>query len=252
MLGGPLGALLGAALGHKVDKGLHGLPGDFGYSFGRQDRAQTAFFTATFSVMGYLYKTDGQVTDDEIDLAKQVMARMELSALQRKIAVALLNEGKRGGFQIDDVLLQLKQKIGYRPDLQRMFIEIQLYAAYANGELHPEENSLLLKICRIFNFSRHDFENVAAAITGEIHHEQQSSRIAENSTISFEDAYAILNISAKTSDAEVKRAYRRLMSQHHPDKLVSKGLPEEMMKIAENRTYEIRQAYERIKEAKGF
>jgi len=61
-----------------------------------------------------------------------------------------------------------------------------------------------------------------------------------------------LNISAKTSDAEVKRAYRRLMSQHHPDKLVSKGLPEEMMKIAENRTYEIRQAYERIKEAKGF
>jgi len=252
MLGGPLGALLGAAVGHKVDQGMQGSPGDFGYSFGRQDRVQTAFFTATFSVMGNVCKADGQVTEDEIDLAKQVMARMELSALQQTAAVALLNEGKKGGFQIDDVLSQLKQEIGYRPDLQRMFIEIQLYAAYANGVLHPAENSILLKVCRVFDFTKQDFERLTTAIVGEIHHEQQSGGLAGVPSISLAGAYSTLSISAKTNDAEVKRAYRRLMSQHHPDKLVSKGLPEEMMKIAEHRTHEIRQAYERIKEARGF
>ena len=66
------------------------------------------------------------------------------------------------------------------------------------------------------------------------------------------DAYAILNISSGTGDAEVKKAYRRLLSQHHPDKLVSKGLPEEMMKMAAQKTHEIRKAYEKVKESRGF
>ncbi|OQX47943.1 MAG: molecular chaperone DjlA, partial [Candidatus Sedimenticola endophacoides] len=68
----------------------------------------------------------------------------------------------------------------------------------------------------------------------------------------LDDAYAILNVSADATDAEVKRAYRRLLSQHHPDKLVAKGLPDEMMKVAAQKTHEIRQAYERVKEARGL
>jgi DnaJ like chaperone protein len=60
----------------------------------------------------------------------------------------------------------------------------------------------------------------------------------------LDDAYAILNVDPDASDSELKRAYRKLISQHHPDKLVSKGLPEEMMKIATQKTQEIRAAYE--------
>jgi DnaJ like chaperone protein len=60
----------------------------------------------------------------------------------------------------------------------------------------------------------------------------------------------LLGVPPQADDAEVKRAYRRLMSQHHPDKLVSKGLPEEMMKLAAQKTHEIRQAYEMITEAR--
>jgi DnaJ like chaperone protein len=59
-------------------------------------------------------------------------------------------------------------------------------------------------------------------------------------------------VDKSASEAEVKNAYSRLMSQHNPDKLVAKGLPEEMMKIATQKTHEIRQAYEQIKEARGF
>lgn len=248
MLGGPLGALLGASLGHNFDKGLSGISGMGEYGHGQKERVQSAFFTATFSVMGNLCKADGRVSDDEIAVARQIMAQMSLSSEQRQAAMALFNEGKKTGFPIDDVLLQLKQEIGYQPNLQRMFIEIQLYSAYADAVIHPSERVLLLKICKTFGFSSHDLESLAEAIRGERHHQQS----AKGPALALNDGYAILNVSAKATDAEVKRAYRRLMNQHHPDKLVSKGLPEEMMKIAENKTHEIRQAYERVKQERGF
>ena len=57
-------------------------------------------------------------------------------------------------------------------------------------------------------------------------------------------------MSKNASDADVKKAYRRLMNQHHPDKLVSKGLPEEMMKLANEKTQQIKEAYERIKKSR--
>jgi len=251
MLGGPLGALFGAVIGHNFDVGLQhqGTPGPA--TWGRQERVQTAFFTATFSVMGYLCKADGRVSKEEIAIARQVMARMELNVDQRQAAMALFREGKKESFPVDDVLRQLRNEIGYHPNLQRMFIEIQMYAAYADGVLHPAEKSVLQNICSVFGFSRHDFEVLAAAIGGEVHH-RHSARHARTAAISLKDAYAVLGVAADATDAEVKKSYRRLMNQHHPDKLVSKGLPEEMIKIAEQRTHEIRQAYEKIKEARNF
>ena len=82
---------------------------------------------------------------------------------------------------------------------------------------------------------------------------QGRGRASAGSRPSADDAYQVLGVPRDASgDAEVKRAYRRLLSQHHPDKLVSKGLPEEMMKVAAQKTHEIRQAYERIREARGW
>ncbi|MFQ5659029.1 MAG: co-chaperone DjlA [Gammaproteobacteria bacterium] len=250
MLGGPLGAMLGAAIGHNFDVGVQ-VSGTGAVGRGGQQRIQTAFFTATFSVMGNICKADGQVCEDEIAIARQVMAQMELSPAQKKAAVALFNEGKQKDFPIDDVLRQLRQEIGYYPNLQRMFIEIQLYAAYADGIMHPAERRLLLKVCKTFGLSDQDFEILAGAIRGETRH-RGPGRTAKGPQLTLKDAYAILNIPAGATEDEVRKAYRRLMSQHHPDKLVSRGLPEEMMKMATQRTQEIRQAYERIREERGF
>lgn len=246
MLGGPLGALFGAVIGHNFDVGVQHQGKRIPPGWGRQERVQTAFFTATFSIMGYLCKADGRVSEEEIDIARQVMAQMDLNTEQRRAAMALFREGKKPGFPVEDVLRQLKSEIGYHPNLQRMFIEIQLYAAYADGVLHPAEKQVLQNICTVFGFSRRDFEVLAAAIGGEVHHHKRAAGI------SLKDAYAVLNLAADATDAEVKKAYRRLMSQHHPDKLVSKGLPEEMIKVATQRTHEIRQAYERIKQERKF
>ena len=258
MLGGPLGAVLGAAVGRNFDRGVsgnfeqpggrrHGSRQSGGLPRGHQFRVQAAFFTAIFSVMGHISKADGKVTKDEIRMASRVMQDMNLSSQQREAAKALFDEGKQDDFDIYAVLSQFQREIGRRTTLQRMFIEILCYAAYADGALHPAENRVLHLVCDKIGFSEYELESILASVTAELHHRRQG-----DGRISLDDAYAVLDIQENAGDAEVKKAYRRLTSQHHPDKLVSKGLPEEMMKIATQRTHEIRQAYECIKEHRGF
>jgi DnaJ like chaperone protein len=129
-----------------------------------------------------------------------------------------------------------------------MFLEIQLGAAFADGDLHDAERNVLLQICDTLGFSRVDFERLVTMIRAELHSHQRGA----SQGMSIEDAYAILNIDASATDVEVKKAYRVLTSQHHPDKLAAKGLPREMMELAEEKTHEIRSAYELIREARGF
>jgi DnaJ like chaperone protein len=137
-----------------------------------------------------------------------------------------------------------------------MFLEIQLQAAYADGELAPAEDALLQRICARLGIPLGVYRGLERMVRAERHFAGAGARAGGGQPPrrgpTLEDAYAMLNVSPESSDAEVKRAYRRLMSQHHPDKLVAKGLPEEMMKLATQKTHEIRQAYDKVKAARGF
>jgi DnaJ like chaperone protein len=248
LLGGPLGALMGAALGHNFDKGM-GRLSDADFAPGARERVQGAFFTATFSVMGYVAKADGQVTRDEIEIARAIMTQLNLSPDMQKAARRLFNEGKQADFPLDEVLEQLRHECHRRDTLLRMFIEIQMHAAYADGVVHPAERKVIERICEVLHFSRHEMEHLEAMVKAQRHAGAQAGQPAG---LSEQEAYAVLDISSSASDAEVKKAYRRLMSQHHPDKLVSKGLPEEMMELAKEKTQEIRKAYEAIKKSRGM
>lgn len=247
LLGGPIGALLGAAIGHGFDKksaGDSAFPPGGGY---KQQRAQAAFFTATFSIMGHICKADGRVCENEIEIARRVMQQMALSAPQKKAAMHLFNEGKKRGFPFEDVLLQLKSELGAAKNIKRMFIEIQISAAYADGIMHPDEKKLLVQICNIIGFPRYEFDSIVAAIAAEFHHRGTGG--IKPGGMSLQDARAILGVSKDSTRDEIKRSYRRLMSQHHPDKLIAKGLPEEMVKMATQRSQEIREAYDRLMKA---
>ncbi len=245
MLGGPIGALLGVVLGHNFDKGIDVSASNI--PFGKQERIQTLFYTTTFAVMGHVCKADGRVSEDEIALARQIMQQMDMGDEQMKMAMKLFNEGKKADFPMQAVMQQFRREIGYRPNLVRMFLEIQIMAAYADGVMHKQERQVLLNICDLLNVSRHEFEHLCSMLGGM--HSPGSRKEAE---LSLQQAYAVLDLSEDAGRDEIKRAYRRLLSQHHPDKLVAKGLPEEMMKLATERTHEIRQAYELIKQNKGF
>jgi DnaJ like chaperone protein len=242
MFGGPLGALLGAALGRNFDRGIKITDQHGAFGAGQQERVQAAFFTATFSVMGYIAKVDGKVTADEIAAAEGIMSHMQLGSQQRKAAIKLFNEGKKDGFPLHDVIMQFRRECMRRRNLAQVFLEIQIATAMADGHMHASEKNVLFSIGEQLGFNRADIEHLFnMSGTGQRTGTQKQS---------LSKAYDILDVSKSASDAEVKKAYRRLMSQHHPDKLIAKGLPEEMIKFATEKTQEIKAAYEQIKESR--
>ena len=245
-LGGPLGALLGAVLGHQFDKAKN-------YSFhpGSQERTQAAFFTATFSVMGHIAKADGQVSKQEIQMAEQVFLQMKFDANQRAAAIELFNQGRSDDFDLDGVLDQFRRECGRKITLIQMFMQIQLQAAYADGRKDPAEEEILIRICNRLGYPVSMLAQMEALLfSQQRQYSYQGSQQATQSEL--KNAYAVLGVNENDSDSEIKKAYRRLMHQNHPDKLISKGLPEEMIEVATEKSKHIQKAYELIKKSRKF
>ncbi|MEO1896904.1 MAG: co-chaperone DjlA [Cycloclasticus sp.] len=236
---GTFGALLGIYIGHKFDLGMAGNP----FDPERQQRTKKTFFKSTFAVMGHIAKADGQVSQEEIQMAKRVMAQMELSAEMQKEAIGQFNRGKSADFDLDAELDEFKHACQRHKNLVRMFIEVQLQAAFADGVLDDAEDKMLLHICGRLGIPSFAYEQLKRMLGA-----SQRRGTHQQSRSTPEEAYTILGVNESATDAEVKKAYRRLISQHHPDKLVSKGLPDEMMKIAKEKTQEITEAYDTIRE----
>jgi DnaJ like chaperone protein len=248
MLGGPLGALLGASLGHNFDRGVGRFQDDAGFG-GTADveRIQSAFFTTTLSMMGYLAKADGVVTRDEIALAESVMQQMRLSPAQKKVAISLFNKGKDAGFPASQVLEQFRREVHRRSNLLQMFLEILIATALADGKLNPAEQRILQETAHAIGYSGAEYLHILQRQQAGAHMHTQRP----DSASALKDAYKLLGIAADASDDDLKKAYRRLMNQHHPDKLVAKGLPEEMMALAHKKTMEIKEAYELIRKSRA-
>lgn len=256
-LGGPLGAALGAAIGHQFDNGLKRAaeydPRIGTGGFHGAERTQAAFFTAVFSVMGHLAKADGRVSEDEIATARAVMDQMQLSDEQRRVAIRLFNEGKQAGFALDEVLAQLRQEAGRQRTLMLMFVEILVHGAYADGQVHQAERALLQRVCAGVGVHAAELAQIEAMVQAQYRYAAGGgggAHRADTSRPALSDAYDMLGVTAQSSDAEVKQAYRRLMNRHHPDKLVGKGMPEEMIKLATQKSQEIKAAYEAIRDAR--
>ena len=244
MIGGPLGAMLGVAFAGNLSKGKSNFRGSASdYRPGDQQRVQAAFFSSVFSVMGYIAKVDGKVSKSEILLAQQVMQHMQLSEDMQKAAKELFNQGKQKDFNLDEVLEQFRTESHRRTHLVRMFLEIQIQATYADGVFDDKEYDALKYIAQKLRFPIHELERLI---------QQFSVASGKASKLTVDDAYVILGADKSLTDKELKRAYRRLLAQHHPDKLVAKGLPDEMIKLANDKTQEIISAYELIKKHRGM
>ena len=236
VFGGPIGAMIGAALGGNFDRGLN-MGGQF--DMGDQERVQAAFFTTTFSVMGHVAKADGHVSAQEIAAAKNIMTQMQLSAEQRKAAIKFFDQGKADDFPLEEILHQFKKECRGRRNLIQMFVEIQISTALADGKVDDSEKRIIYTIGKILGFARSQIDH--------LFNMANAQEASASDSLTLTQAYKILGVKKGSSNAEVKKAYRRLMSQHHPDKLVSKGLPDEMIQLATEKTQEIRKAYDLIK-----
>ncbi len=250
MLWGPFGALLGVALGHQFDKGLRRTVFQ---SHADVEHIQASFFTTLFSVMGHLAKADGHVSGHEIEMAKSVMQQMSLNEQQRKMAVDLFNKGKQADFPLDSALQQFRRVTNGQRNLVRMFMETLLYAAYADGEVHVKEEHLLKHVAHGLGMTPYQLAQLEGMVQAQrAFHQGRGGHYeaARPRADLLQEAYQLLGVTSDASDAEVKKAYRRQMNQHHPDKLVAKGLPETMVKIATEKTQEIKAAYDTITQSR--
>lgn len=244
--GGPLGALLGVTLGHHFDRGLDAGPAPAEPEGGpAMERLQAAFFSAVFSIMGHLCKADGRVSPAEIAMAEALMGQMNLSADQRRAAIGLFNQGKAADFPFEAVLAQFRREVGRQRDVARFFLEILYGAGFADGELGAAERAVLLEVGRQLDFGTLEL----AALEARARPAGRSRQAAPQRSIDAD--YQTLGVARTATNDEVKRAYRRLLSQHHPDKLVGHGVPEEMVALANEKTREIKEAYHRIMESRG-
>ncbi len=261
---GFLGALIGLVLGHQID--LAGKRAALGRrnGKGRLPRGDTAqlrrvFFEATFHAMGHVAKSDGRVTELEIDAARDAMRRFSLTEADRLRAIELFSAGKQTDFPLEDTLTHLRQLAGNQPDLYRLFVQIQLEAAIRGNGLGERPRVVLQRICRALGVSSLEFASLEAMLRMHAggyspggRSSSQGSGSGPPSSARLADAYEVLGVPASSADAAVTKAFRRLMSQNHPDKLVAQGLPESMIAAAHERTQRILEAYELVKNHRGI
>ncbi len=262
--GGWFGMLLGAWIGYSIEQRIAGPKlGD------AKQQTQESFFNALFLTMGKIAKIDGQVSTSEIDRAEGIMQHMKLNHEMRQRAIDLFSQGKESGYNIDGALRLFGQHARRSLSLKQIFLEMLIDMAEADGKISPQEQSLLERVCQQIGYppqmliamlkmrgfasggyQQHQSDSWQGRAGGS---RQRSHRgqTAQNRSVPF-NPYQVLGVDQADNKATIRKAYKRLMSQHHPDKLIAKGLPPEMMKVAEEKAKQVQLAWERVKELKGW
>ena len=239
MFGGPIGAALGAWIGSSFGSGLQRAAGMAGAL--NRDGAQAVFIVTLFSMLAKMAKADGQVSKAEVQLIEDFMQNnLRLSAEDRKQAIKIFQNAKADAYTIYDYAEQYQQLVRNQA-MREMVYRLLFAVAYADGELHASEEDILRRIPSYLGLH----ESIFAAMQGEF-----NGRAPASSKESLDQHYGVLGCTPDTSDRELKLAYRRKAAEFHPDKIASKGLPEEFMRHAEDQMKTITVAYDTIVEAR--
>lgn len=243
--GGPLGALAGGFIAYVAGNALRR------HVLGELRVAQTDLVESIFSVMGAVCKADSVVTRDEINTVEHIFSLLHLSSAQRDEAKSAFAKGKGADFDLDAAVDRFSSISRGRAPLVQLFLQLQVMAVAADGKVHPAEHGMLVHIARRLGLSEQDVAQLEALLRA-TSGSGAGSTGGQPAQDRLGDAYAALGVSPDAEAADIKRAYRRLISKNHPDKLAARGLPESMRAVAEERSRELNAAYDLIKTARGF
>lgn len=256
LVAGPFGLVIGIIVGHYFDRGLANVFRPV--SSQQRHDIEREFFQTTFLLMGKLAKADGRISEAEVAHTEQLMAQMGLHSDHRREAITLFKRGAQDEFSIDGQLQSFRSQCGRFPNLARQLLNYLLSLALADGNLSPQEEAVLRQIATGLGISRPLFDQLIRMIRAQTHfkdynrsHDDQFDSKAGHAD-ELATAYDALGIDSTATDATVKKAWRKLMSENHPDKLMGQGVPEDMIKLATERAQEIQTAYELIRKHRGI
>ncbi|MEX2442918.1 MAG: TerB family tellurite resistance protein [Alkalispirochaeta sp.] len=244
VLGGPLGAIAGGAIGHHLFDKEHPeetsrAGGTFGGGgFARSsvaEQRQMTFFLALFSILGKLAKADGRVSREEGEQIVAFLDQMNVSGEQRSFAIRVFNEAKDSSYSVEDFAQQFAEFSRGRHDLRSSMMDMLFRIALADGEFHPAEDAMIASVAQILGISNQELQTIRERYVATAH-----------------QAYATLGVNPDADDDEVKGAYRKLVHEHHPDRIVSEGMPEEFVEYATRRFQEIQDAWQTIRKERNL
>ncbi len=237
---GFFGAFIGYFLGSFIDRYIaYGIGGVNPLS---QHQRQSVFLETVFILMGKLAKADGHISQDEIDHVEQFIQKLGMSAEHRQQAIALFKQGADANFDIEPSLKKFIAICGNTNNLKQMLLVYLIVMALSDGHIHSAEEVMLKDVARHFGYDQAAFKQILDMVLNQSHFAGGQT----TSATSLEDAYKALGVSKESSDHEIKRAYRKLMSQYHPDKLMGQGVPEDMIAVATEQAKEVQVAYNLI------
>lgn len=233
-IGGPLGAILGAVAGHHaVDKGKNAGNAEFP-GVENMDR-QVAFTTAVIVLCAKMAKSDGQVTTDEIAAFKRIF---QIPPEEQENVGRLFNEARQEATGFEPYAEQIASLFAHQPAVMEEILGALFVIAKADGTIHPAELTFVERTARIFGFSPSQFEQMKAIYLGG----------GETGS----DPYEVLGLERAASDADVKKTYRKLIREYHPDTLIAQGMPQEFIDLANDKMAAINSAYDKIQKERNL
>jgi len=247
------GALLGYFVGAVAQASLSGR---LLLTAGARSNRQRVFLETVFQLMGRLAKADGRVSESEIKHTERFMDQLGMQAERRREAIALFKAGSDPAFDVDQALQRFRNSCGKSAHLSHLLMVYLLGVAVADGQLDQAEEQMIRNMGAKLGMSPVALDRLIAMTRGQDqfgggYTGGSSGQRAPSTADSLSAAYQALGVSADDSDSVVKRAYRKLMSEFHPDKLIGQGVPEDMVRVATERSQEIQKAYDVIKKHRG-
>jgi len=227
-VGGPIGALVGGLAGHVYDR--HRSRGDEG---GGDATKQIAFTIGVIALGAKMAKADGQVTADEVQAFKEVF---QIPPEEMKNVARVFDLARKDVRGYEIYAQQIAGLFKENPQVLEDLVDGLFHIAKADGVMHPAELDYLENVSRIFGFEANDFARI------------KESHLGPDKA----DPYQVLGVSREASDAEIKKVYRQLIREHHPDALIAQGVPEEFVQVANDKLAAINVAYDRIEKERGL
>ena len=259
---GFVGFFVGAFAAFKLSGGLIGQLSGFGNVggiTGIKTKRQSLFFKTAFTLMGTIAKADGRVSEQEVQHVEKFMTQLNMSPTHRKQAINHFKAGSKADFDIAPLISEFNNATTQSPNLKQMLMVYLARVAAADGQLHPSETTLMQNIAQQLGYSPEAFAQLMAMLQGQDQFSgggyQQGGAGGMGGYTSagaLDAAYQAIGVSKDNTDSEIKKAYRRLVREYHPDKLMGQGLPEAMIKEATERSKEIQTAYDLIKKSRGM